>query len=411
MQYIRMTDFFKYEIKPFVLGAFLSRVMETTDKHGNKYFYAYTSFHSSKAVFKDDFDIKGYGEALAAKLDKLSGHYNWSVHSASDGGAQLRYYVLNDRSMPKTMFYKSLFAKTVSAEWALDDGINEAKKDFIRGFMELRGSIDTSRPLIAQDYFYDGRHELKKALILTDTMSVPIRYANFNARNLQPQFVSGENKRNAQFRMNLPYYAREIGFVNDYKAMIFRNAHGYRVDRVDGKGITYFDADLPRGDDNDMTFVRYLNFFTNNIYAKRLTPQAVKTLRAQLGFSDGDGNDDRATRNATLRSLFYDVSEDKCAICGATETFTNRATGRQHFEVHHVISFCNDATTDNIANLVKLCPTCHALLKKDRASKSDQTRAILKILHEHEEIFDYASSYLQIDDINDLAEKIQSMLG
>lgn len=411
MQYIKLKDLFKYEIKPFLLGAFLSRIMETTDKRGDRYFYAYTAFRTSKAVFKGDFDLKSYASVLAAKLDGASGHCNWSVHSASEGAVELRFYVLNDQDMPKNMFYKALFAKTVSASWALDECMNDEKRAFIRGFMELRGSVDTFRPLIAQDYFYDSRHELKKALMFTDAMSVPVCYANFNPRNLQPQYVSGENRRNAQFRINLPYYASEIGFINDYKALIFDRAHRHGAKRVDEKGITYFEVDLPQRNGNDMTFIRYLNFFTNNIYAKQLTPQAVKQLRAQLGFSEADETADRAKRSATLVSLFNDISEDKCAICGTVKTFTNRATGRQHFEVHHVISFCNDGAVDNIANLVKLCPTCHDMLKKNHASKTDQTRAILKILHEHEEIFDYASSYLQIDDINDLAEKIQSMLG
>ena len=51
------------------------------------------------------------------------------------------------------------------------------------------------------------------------------------------------------------------------------------------------------------------------------------------------------------------------------------------------------------------------MLKKNRADKSTQIRAILKILHEHAEIFEFTSSYLGIDDINELADKIWEMLG
>ena len=50
---IRLKDFFKNEIKPFILGAFLSRIMEYTDKNtGEKYFYAYTSFKASKFIYR-----------------------------------------------------------------------------------------------------------------------------------------------------------------------------------------------------------------------------------------------------------------------------------------------------------------------------------------------------------------------
>ena len=407
MQAVKLKDFFRFEIKPFILGAFLSRIMECKDDNGNKYFYAYSNFRSSKAVFKDDFDLVHYSNELKNSLNKKSGYHNWCVEAVNQNGMELRFYILNDSNLSKTLFYKTLYQKVLSSDWALDEALNDSKKDFIRGFMELRGSVDTTAKLIAQDYFYSSRLELKKAQILTDLMNLPIRYANFNARNLQPQFISGENKRNAQFRINAFYYASVIGFLNKYKAQIFENSY-HTLGKSICNDVVFYSVNMPTSKNEDITFIKYLNFFTNNIYEKELTAEAIKTLRQELKF---DSESSKAKRNQSIITLFNDIAEDKCAICGTTTTFTNKNTGRQHFEIHHVISFHNGTEVDNIANLVKLCPTCHDMLKKNRAEKSIQVKAILKILHEHDEIFEFTSSYLGIDDINELADKIWTMLG
>ena len=97
--------------------------------------------------------------------------------------------------------------------------------------------------------------------------------------------------------------------------------------------------------------------------------------------------------------------------CGTTETFTNKRTGKQHFGIHHVISYKNGIELNNIANLVELCPTCHDMLKKNATSKDKQVKSILKILSKRSEILEFAKSYLQIDDINEIAEEIWVKLG
>lgn len=398
----------KKEIKPFLYGAFLNRIMSTTISEV-PYFYAYTSFRSSKAVYKDDFDFFNYVDELIASLNHFSGFYNWEKHSIKEKSMELRFYVINDLKITSTQFYSLLYKKMLTCDWLTEDELNDNKKSFIRGFIELRGSIDTSRPYIAQDYFYDNNIELKKGQILTTMMDLPISYANFNARNLQPQFVSGENQRNAQFRINLMFYANQIGFINKYKATIFDNSY-YSRGKNEIDRITFFDVDLPKCKDYDVTFIKYINFFTNFIYEKKLTPVAITELRKKLGFTDNTPNE-KTNRNRTIIELFNEISEDKCAICGTTETFINKRTGKQHFEIHHVISYKNGAEFDNIANLVKLCPTCHDMLKKNATSKEKQIKAILKILSEHIEVFEFAKSYLQIEDINEISEEIWNKLG
>ena len=412
MPVVKLSEFLRREIKPFLYGVFLSRIMESS-LNGQKYFYAYTSFKSSKYVFRDDFYIKDYVKnEFVDELNHFSGYYNWRIHSVSETSGELRFYILNDLNISKTQFYKLLYQSLIQQDWVNASVINEQEKAFIRGFMESRGSVDTSRKLIAQDYFYENKQELKKAMILVDMMNLPIEYANFNARDLQPQFVSGENKRNAQFRINAFYYANRIGFINKYKALIFQKVYWPRGSGVLSDKIQYFYVEPPRSRDDDATFIRYLNFFSNNIYEKDLNSNAIATLRRRLGFKSSDLSGERTERRSrSLIELFNQITPDKCAVCGTTTTFTNRTTGRQHFEVHHVISYYNGQEVDNIANLVKLCPTCHDMLKRGRSPKETQMRAILKILHEHSEIFEFTSSYLGIDDINELGEKIWSLLG
>jgi len=398
----------KKEIKPFLYGAFLNRIMSTKTADGHC-FYAYTSFRSSKAVYKDDFNFYAYADELIASFNHFSGFYNWEKVNVREQNMELRFYVVNDLKITSTQFYNLLYKKMLTCDWLTGEELNADKKSFIRGFMELRGSVDTTAKLIAQDYFYNNNIELKKGQILTNMMDLPISYANFNARNLQPQYISGENQRNAQFRINLMFYAREIGFINKYKATIFDNSYHNRGKReIDG--ITYFNVDLPKRKDYDIKFIKYLNFFTNYIYEKKLTSTAISQLRSKLGFTDSPSNE-RINRNRTIIELFNEISEDKCAICGTKETFVNKRTGKQYFEIHHVISYKNGADLDNIANLVKLCPTCHDMLKKNATTKDKQIKAILKILTEHAEILEFVKSYLQLEDINEIAEEIWEKLG
>lgn len=407
MKYIKLSDFLKLEIKPFLFGAFLSRIME--EEHGDKkYFYAYSSFKSSKFVFKCDFDLKDYSDEYIEKLNRASGHCNWIKHKVSENNIETRFYIYNDLSISKTAFYQILHQKTLSSPFIYDEKMTDEKRSFIRGFIELRGSVDTSLKFITQDYFHDSRLELKKASILTDLIGIPIQYANFNMRNLQPQFVSGEVMRNTQFRINLFYYASNIGFINDYKARIFESAYKVTA-KSERDQIIFYPCSLPKTKSSDVTFLKMLNFYTNNIYEKKITKQVIEKYRDDLGFSDETSI--ASKRNMSIVRIFDDITEDKCAVCGTEKTYTNPQTGRQQFEIHHFISLKNGRELDNIANFVKLCPTCHRALKKGAATKEQQVKAILKILHEHAEMFEFTSSYLSVSDINELAEKVQEMLG
>ena len=147
----------KKEIKPFLYGAFLNRIMsiKTVDGHC---FYAYTSFRASKAVYKDDFNFYAYADELVASFNHFSGFYNWEKEIVREQNIELRFYVVNDLKITSTQFYNLLYKKMLTCDWLTGEELNADKKSFIRGFMELRGSVDTTAKLIAQDYFYNNNN-------------------------------------------------------------------------------------------------------------------------------------------------------------------------------------------------------------------------------------------------------------
>lgn len=404
---MRLSAFLRREISPFLYGAFMSRIM-SAERNGINYFYCYTSFRRSKLVPPRLFNMINYGREYIEELNYISGVNDWEIHRCNDSVFEGRFYLENDLGLSETQFYSVLHGKFFESAWIHEEGLTDDKKDFIRGFLELRGSVDTTAKFIAQDYFFHNRIELKKATIMTDFMDVPIRYANYNMRDLQYQFVMNINRRNPQFRVNSFYYASKIGFLNKYKAKIFECAFRTQGSYELGH-IKYFRVNMPESRNDDVAFIRYLNFFSNNIYQHNLTQRAINLLRQRLGF-DVANESNSLIRNRAIVTLFDEISPNRCAICG-TETTYRRPDGRQYFEIHHVISWCNGSELDNIANLVKLCPNCHRMMKRNGAPKDDQIRAIITILNQHTEIFEFCSSYLNIDEINELAEKIQEMLG
>lgn len=406
MSVLKLSDFLKIDPKPFICGAFLSRIMEE-DIDGKKYFYAYSDYRKSKFVYEDDFDFVSYVYEYKEQLNSVSGYHNWEVEKATNGAARLKFKVLCDiDNFGTNELYNYLFKMSTTSDWALEENENPSKAQFIRGFVELRGSVDTTARFIAQDYFYNSKKELKKSKILTDTMNIDIDYANFNARELQPQYVENISKRNSQFRINLFYYANKIGFINKYKALIFENAYKCHV-KKEVNEIIYFEVKVPAPKKVDATFASYLNFYTNNIYNREINEALLADLRKQLGFTNK--HIDKVSRNKIIISTFDRISPDVCACCGATKTYTKQ-NGKQYFEIHHVVSFANGSELDNIANLVKLCPTCHRMMKKGSGSVDDQINANKKFLEEHEEIYEFASATLNEEDIDKLAILIQQKL-
>lgn len=411
---MKVSEFFKYDIDPFILGSFYTRILEHSikDKH---YFYCYSQFRQSSKVNDINFDFENYvANEFLDDLNRQSWPKNWTnnIELESEGLKFPKYkalYVLeNDIDITKKSFFNKLHFKITAIPFIDNNTLSEEKKRFIRGFMECRGSVDTTGKYIAVDYFYDTLFELRKGRVLNELMDVPTNILNFNFRNLQKQYVSGENKRNTQLRMNIHWYASQVGFVNKYKSYIYRTIYKNEIIAEENNIEIYSNKFNPGVKDFNTQFSKFLDIYSEHIYNKDLTKIEINELRDKLNYNaSSSGN----SRNRKIVEIYREISEDKCASCLTTDTSINKLTNRPNFDIHHFIPYANDkASLDSMDNLVKLCPNCHDALRKSRSSKSQQINICRSILDNSELIMDFASAYFDIYDIDEIASMVQKML-
>jgi len=407
---IKLSDLLRFDIKPFLYGVLLSRIKTNDNKDIPDSVYVYTDFRSSKAVNYTDFNFKKYSSKLREKYNNASGYKNWHIKRVTDSSMKLIFPIKNDLNLDIIELNRSIYKKLLQENWLYTDDniLNESQKMFVRGFMETRGSFDLNS-YFSQDYYYNNRTELKRMQIFAEFMNIPINYLNFNPRELQKDYLRG-NKRNTQIRFNVFYYAKVIGFLNHYKALIFEKNYSAFEKKHIKNNVIYFDVGVKRPN-NDTSFVNYLNFFTDNIYKQELTKEKVQHIRKNLGFDKNKNGNEKEIRSQTIVEIFDLITPDKCNLCGTTKTFTRKATGRQAFEIHHMIPFHQGKQYDNMANLVKLCSTCHDSLKRGRATKDEQVKNIITILHNNHSVYEYTSAALGVNDIHDLSAQIYNMLG
>ena len=154
---MKVSEFLKNDdISALLLGAFYSRYIFSRD---NSEIYTEVSYKVSKFVDDHGFLLRSK-QLLLDKLNKISAPYSewkdFTSTSSSRPQIVLRYTLNNDLSLSKDSFYNKLNLKVLGEDFIYDSELNEKKKMFIRGFAESRGSIDTTRPLLALDYFYNS---------------------------------------------------------------------------------------------------------------------------------------------------------------------------------------------------------------------------------------------------------------
>ncbi|MDD4388946.1 MAG: hypothetical protein PHV87_07055, partial [Bacilli bacterium] len=144
---LKASDLINYEIKPFLFGVLFSRILPDPIKNNNPdKFYIYSLFKRSKAVLVTDFSFQGYAPELVNQYNFFSGYSNWEIHSVSSGSTNLRFYIYNDLNINASQFYVLVYKKLIANQWLIDEGLNDEKKSFIRGYMETRGSVDLTTP-------------------------------------------------------------------------------------------------------------------------------------------------------------------------------------------------------------------------------------------------------------------------
>lgn len=419
MQLLNVSQFFTEEMPPLLLGAFLSRRIFT---EGNKYIFIYTAYKKSQKVNTNIINFDTYNKSYIELLNEKSTPYPYWVKKediinnttikSSELNGQAFFVLKNDLNLTPDSFYNKLYAKIISTcAWIFDDILNEEKKAFIRGYMELRGSIDTTADYIAQDYFYCSIFEMKKARLLVDYLSIPHNVVNINFRELQHDYYAGINTRNTQFRINIWWYMENIGIMNAYKAEVF--AISRKIDLpTPNNNIYYFKNDDKRRRTINNLLDERLNFYSTNVFSKNITEDDIVKMRSELGFDDSP----KSVRSKALSEAIRYLTPDECVCCKnkyniADRSYINRKTGRYYFEIHHVISIGNNRDLDDENNMVKLCPTCHRTLKRGSGTEKEQKQLIKEIFTNAPQTLEFAKHYYDSNDLEYIISKTFSDLN
>ncbi len=404
MSYFKVSYLLKnQDIPSFVLGAFMSRSIIESN-----YIFTEASFKASKFT---NIDLSNYKQTYLNKLNKVSFPFVWELVNTSENVFKAKLKIENDLSLTKErFFYKLYYSVITNFSWLSDNELNDKKKYFIRGFIEPRGSVDTTALYISQDYYYDDLFETKKYKILTDFCDVPYYVLNLNFRDLQRQYYKGVNQRNTQFRINSKWYMKHIGMLNDYKIDIFANCHSTSDRIVNNDIVSYFNLEEPRYNLRNGVDDRF-NFYVHNILHRDLTEQEINSLRQNLGYD----SQTQQLRDSSLPELVRFLEPDECVCCKNLynindRTFIHKRTNRPYFEIHHVISLGNNKELDDENNLVKLCPVCHTCLKRGTGLESDQKRLISLILENSSKALSFSENIFDCDNRDILIEKIYSNL-
>ena len=114
-----------------------------------------------------------------------------------------------------------------------------------------------------------------------------LRQLNLNFRELQEQFITGENERNTQFRINLRYFydnfSDDLATINIFKSNILK----HNANLIKTKNIAQ----------ESQTFIERLNFYRDNVLNQTKTQHEIEQLRKNLGFIYDDTIDEKTTRN------------------------------------------------------------------------------------------------------------------
>lgn len=405
---MKVSEFLVQEISPFLLGAFFGRYQITED---GRYIYSSSAYKKSSKISDDNLYASSLDDYLQ-KLNLFSIDPIWTVNRIMGiSRSQFTAPLENDLDLSIESFYNKLYVKTIESNFISEDGLSEKKKMFIRGFMELRGSIDTNRPYISQDYFFNNTFELRRARLLVEYFNLPVEELNLNFRELQNQFVSGENRRNTQLRINLNWYLRNIGLINLYKVKIVEVAHSLGL-VAEHNDIYYFATSIRTSSENTSFETRLISY-ANNIFGKELDNLQISQLREELNFEREETEQFR--RNREIVELVRLLTEDECSSCKnihklENRTFTHKRTGRPYFEIHHVVSLNSRIELDDENNLVKLCPVCHSALKRGVGEEDIQKKFIKNILDNSPQALEFSKHIFNNDDFEYIANRVYEHL-
>ncbi|WQX95576.1 HNH endonuclease [Helicobacter pylori] len=408
-----LVSYFLNAIDPFNLGVLLSRFQIK-----NGCIYGVCSYRASKF-------IPSYEESKARVLDALntlSAHPIWQLNQESVTKIKGTFVFIleNDLHLDENSFYKKLLNLIIDNDFFnrshLINLMTPNQKRFLSGFFESRGSIDTQRNFLTSDYFFHSPLEFNKFHYLIDHFTIPSEVLNFNFRELQPEHTQDINQRNAQFRIYLDWYLYHIGLFNLYKARIAE--HVFKTTLVYDNGY-YKLRYPPRTKYHGNGFIERAHFYLKNIYQQDLDDKSIEKLRERLGFIQ---DSEEFRRDSKIISFYRISTPNVCNACCDDYDIKERSflslplyqitqrSDSYYTEIHHVISLGKNKELDVLANLAKLCPTCHRALKKGASEKGFQKRLIRNILNRNKDNLEFAQLRFETDDFSTLIDRIYESL-
>lgn len=395
------------DIPEFLLGAFYGRYEFTAD---NKFIYTYSSYRNWTKVYDNQELCEQSKVTFLNQLNNICNPYSyWAKGISKFPKADIVFPLENDLNLTKDNFFNRLNRKIITSDFIYENNLTENKKMFIRGFQELRGSLDRNRNLITMDYVKNSQAETKRVRLLIDNLNVPVYVVNYNFREFQPDFQAGK-KRETQLRFNIFWYAQNIGFINVYRIAAFKANFHYTNIRNNGY-ITYFDCPQPLRNDNT-TFENRIAYYYHNVFGKKLTASDLRKFKELIGVNDSQSE---FRRNASIVNTVKYGTEDICVCCCddykiEDRTHIERTTGRYHFEIHHMISVGDNKELDDIDNLAKICPACHATLGRGSADEQTQKEYIRKIFRHKNNILEFCKSYFDENDYEKVVDLVWKSL-
>lgn len=404
-----VSEFLKADdIPTFLLGAFYGR-FELSSR--GMYIYTYSSF-KNWTIFNDKALCDRAKDTFIKQANDICAPYSyWRRGDSRFPRANIVFALENDLNLTADSFFNRLNRKILNSDFIDCDDLTEDKKMFIRGFSELRASFDRVRNLLTMDYVKRSRPETKRVRLLIDSLNVPVYVVNYNFREFQPDFIDGI-ERETQLRYNILWYATNIGFINEYRSAAFAELFSAYYDKVEKDGyVAYYSCTQPARSDNT-TFENRLAYYAHNVFGRKLTDDDRRAFRELIGAGE---NEEKFTRDMSIVNYVRYCTPDVCVCCCddydiRDRTHIENKTGRPHFEIHHVISVGKNKELDDVDNLAKICPACHASLGRGSADERTQKELIRKIFGHKDNILAFCRSYFDEDDFETVVDLVWKAL-
>ena len=188
--------------------------------------------------------------------------------------------------------------------------------------------------------------------------------------------------------------------MNKYKAELFAVSRKLSLSNSI-KGVYYFhDREFKDEKPKNELDIR-LNFYSEQLLNKEeISDEEIKKMRKELNLDSM--SEGKTVRSRALVEAVQNFNPDECVCCKdkydiKDRSFVTRNTGRYYFEVHHVISIGSNKTLDDEDNMVKLCPTCHRMLKRGSGITNEQKELIGKIFNNAPQTLVFASHFFDTE--------------